>query len=76
MAGLSLGLNAGFSVPQPALPPSYAAEPAGATISSRAYGIAAQSGATGGSSTAGLGSAAVSTLATVALVWLWWTLPR
>lgn len=75
MAGLSLGFNAGAFIPAPALPPSYAATDAGATISSRAYGIGA---ATMGNDrqAAGLGSAAVGTLATVALLWLWWTLPR
>lgn len=75
MAGLNLGFNAGLFVPAPALPPSYAAQPAGATISSRAYGVADAS-AMSGRNTAGLGSAAVGTAAAVLLTWVWWTLPR
>jgi hypothetical protein len=53
-----------------------AGDPAGATISSRAYGIAGQSGYGGGRTTAAYGSMAVTAVSTVALVWLWWTLPR
>jgi hypothetical protein len=68
-------MNAGFT-PQPALPPSYAGDPAGATISSRAYGIASQGTPGGGSTTAAYGSMAVTAVSTLALVWLWWTLPR
>lgn len=75
MAGLNLGMSAGFAVPAPALPPSMSGTAAGATISSRAYGIA---GASGGSqrTTAAYGSMAVSAGAAVLLAWLWWTLPR
>ena len=76
MAGLSLGASAGFSVPAPALPPSYAQDASGGeTISSRAYGIAGAS-AGAGPRTAGYGSVGVGITATAFLVWLWWTLPR
>lgn len=76
MAGLNLGMSAGFTVPAPALPPSYANTKEGGTISSRAYGIAGASSPTAGRETAALGSVAVGIVATVALTWLWWTLPH
>jgi|GEM_PF-3478705 len=75
MAGLNLGVSAGYMGPAAALPPSYAGSAEGATISARAYGIA---GASGGAqpTLAAHGSVAISLAATAALVWLWWTLPR
>ncbi len=75
MAGLQLGGSLGFAVPAAALPPSYAQERSGATISSRAYGIAGES-AGGGPKTAAYGSVGVGIFATALLVWVWYTLPR
>lgn len=75
MPGLSLGMSAGYSTPAAALPPSYANESSGSTISARAYGIA-DNGASAAGQTAAYGSVGVSVAATVFLVWLWWTLPR
>lgn len=75
MPGLQLGGSMGFNVPAAALPPSYAQEPGGGSISTRAYGIA---GASAGSapSTAAYGSVGVGIAATALLVWLWYSLPR
>lgn len=75
MPGLSLGASAGFAVPAASLPPSYSQEPAGRTISARAYGIAEASGY-GSRKTAGVGSVGVGLGATALLVWLWYSLPR
>lgn len=75
MPGLSLGASAGFAVPAAALPPSYSQEPAGSTISARAYGIA-EASAGGGRPVAGTGSVGVGLAATALLVWLWYSLPR
>lgn len=75
MPGLSLGASAGFAVPAAALPPSYAHEPAGKTISARAYGIA-EASAGGGRPVAGVGSVGVGLAATGLLIWLWYSLPR
>jgi len=75
MPGLSLGFSTGAAVPSASLPPSYAQEPAGQTISARAYGMT--SGApTGPGHSAMYGSVGVGVAASVFLVWLWWTLPR
>jgi hypothetical protein len=75
MPGLSLGANAGFAVPAASLPPSYSKEPAGRTISARAYGIA-EASAGEGRPVAGTGSVGVGLAATALLVWLWYSLPR
>lgn len=75
MPGLSLGASLGAAVPAAALPPSYAQDPSGGTISARAYGIAGQS-VSGGSRTAGYGSVGIGIAATLVLVWLWYSLPR
>lgn len=75
MAGLSLGGTLGFSVPAAALPPSYAQDQAGQTISSRAYGIAGASDG-GGPKTAAYGSVGTGIVATAVLLWLWYSLPR
>lgn len=75
MPGLSLGANLGVSVPAAALPPSYAQEPSGGTISSRAYGIAGAS-AGSGPKTAGRGSVASGLVGVAVLLWLWYSLPR
>ena len=75
MAGLSLGATAGFAVPAASLPPSYARESAGSTISARAYGIAGAS-TSAGRPVAATGSVGIGLAATALLVWLWYSLPR
>lgn len=75
MAGLSLGASAGFAVPAASLPPSYARETSGSTISARAYGIA-EASAGSGRPVAGTGSVGVGLAATALLAWLWYSLPR
>jgi hypothetical protein len=76
MPGLSLGFSTGAQVPAASLPPSYAQESAGQTISARAYGINSGGMPGGPGHTAMYGSVGVGTAATIFLVWLWWTLPR
>lgn len=76
MAGLSLGASAGFAVPAAALPPSYARESGGQTISARAYGIAEASAGMAGRPVAATGSVGIGLAATALLVWLWYSLPR
>lgn len=81
MAGLNLRAGAGAtgyvggSGVSAALPPSYAASAAGATISSRAYGVGSL-GSNGGPATAALGGTLAAVIGTLVLVGLWWTLPR
>lgn len=75
MAGLSLGASLGYAGPAAALPPSYAQERSGATISSRAYGIAGASTGSG-PSVAAYGSVGTGLVATALLVYLWYSLPR
>jgi hypothetical protein len=73
--GLQLGANFGVAVPAAALPPSYAQDPSGGTISSRAYGIAGAS-AGGGPKTAAYGSVGAGLAGVAVLLWLWYSLPR
>lgn len=82
MAGLNL--NSSFSASRgnvggsagvaAALPPSYAASAAGATISARAYGVGSNNGA--GPRTAALGGTIAGVAGAAVLLYLWWTLPR
>jgi hypothetical protein len=76
MPGLSLGFSTGAAIPAASLPPSYAQESAGQTISARAYGITSGASVGGPGHTAMYGSVGVGVAASVFLVWLWWTLPR
>lgn len=75
MAGLYLRAGLGTSVPAAALPPSYAQDQDGQTISARAYGIAGASGA-GQPKTAAYGSVGVGLVALGVLAWVWYSLPR
>lgn len=75
MPGLSLGFSTGAALPAASLPPSYAQESAGQTISARAYGITSGAPSVPGHN-AMYGSVGVGVAATTFLVWLWWTLPR
>lgn len=76
MAGLNLGFNLGAAVPAASLPPSYAMESTGQTISARAYGIASGGMPSTTGQRAANGAIGVGVASTVFLVWLWWTLPR
>lgn len=75
MAGLYLRAGLGTSVPAAALPPSYAQDQDGQTISARAYGIAGASGA-GQPTTAAYGSVGLGLVGVALLAWVWFTLPR
>jgi len=78
MSGLSLrtGISAGGSY-TPMTPASASPSTANAgSIAQAAYGIAGTGGQPVGPATAGLGSVAVGVVAVVALIYLWWTLPR
>jgi hypothetical protein len=80
MAGLNLTGTAGVSGygsagVAAALPASYAASAAGATISSRAYGVGSDSG-NGGPRTAAWGSTSAGLIGIALIVYLWWSLPR
>lgn len=81
MAGLNLtgklGVSYGMggSGVNAALPPSYAGSAAGATISSRAYGVGSD-GSNCGPRTAAYGTVATGIIAVGLLVYLWWSLPR
>lgn len=75
MAGLSLRAGLGVNVPAASLPPSYAQDQDGQTISARAYGIAGASGS-GQPTTAAYGSVGVGLAAVAVLVWVWYSLPR
>lgn len=71
--GASYGL--GGSGVSAALPPSYAGSAAGATISSRAYGVGSDA-SNAGPRTAAWGATAAGVVGTALLVYLWWSLPR
>jgi len=79
MPGLNLtgratvGGSAGVAA---ALPPSYAASAAGATISARAYGIGSDTAGDAGAKLPAWGGISVGAIATVVLVYLWYSLPR
>lgn len=75
MAGLSLRAGLGVNVPAATLPPSYAQDQDGQSISARAYGIAGASGA-GQPATAAYGSVGLGLVATAFLVWVFYTLPH
>jgi hypothetical protein len=78
MAGLNLSrYGNGFagSGVTAALPPSYAASSAGATISARAYGVGS-AGDNCGPRTAAYGATGIGLLGIATLVYLWWSLPR
>jgi hypothetical protein len=72
MPGLRLTGSAGVYA---GVPPSYAASPTGATISSRAYGVGS-AGPNAGPRTCGYGVTLAGALGTALLVYLWWSLPR
>lgn len=74
MPGLNLYGNAAAGV-NSGLPPSYAASPAGQTISSRAYGVGS-AGPGAGPRTAAYGTVIAGVTGTVVLLFLWWTLPK
>ena len=78
MAGLNLTARAGVAGSagvNAALPPSYASSAAGATISSRAYGVGSNAGYTG-PRTAAWGCVSAGVAGVVLLGWLWYSLPR
>lgn len=75
MPGLNLRAGLGVNIPAAALPPSYAQDQDGQSISARAYGIAGASGA-GQPATAAYGSVGLGLAATALLIWVWYTLPR
>lgn len=59
----------------PGAMPMAANQPTGTTVAQQAFGI--RSGYSNcGPRTAGLGSAGIGVAAALALVWLWWSLPR
>lgn len=69
----SVGAQAGVNA---ALPPSYAASAAGATISARAYGVGSDTAGDPGPRLAAWGGISIGALATAALVFIWYSLPR
>ena len=71
MAGLSLMGGGGV---QAALPPSMAAGTT--TITQQAYGVGSGADVSSGPRVAGMGTAASAFLGTLALAWVWWTLPH
>jgi hypothetical protein len=81
MAGLNLTGRASASASgsagvNAALPPSYAASAAGATISARAYGIGSDTAGDAGSKLPAWGGISVGGVAIALLVYLWYSLPR
>lgn len=72
MPGLNLNGNLGVTA---ALPPSYAADASGASLSSRAYGVGSL-GAAAGPKTAAYGSVGIAIGTTLVLLFIWHSLPR